>query len=450
MASSTEYLMACEDCDLLIRQAKAPMGHSIICPRCGKCIDTSLNNSLVNTLCLSLTGLVFFLPAMLLPLLTFTAVGLSNHSNVIESIVSFVQSGYHFVAFALLFVAVIFPLLLLCSAALISGCLMMKKHPPWLAGIFRFYIHVEEWAMVEVYLLGMIITVIKMLGTAEVHYDFGFFCFVFLVLATVGVNTVIDRRLFWRLIGDKGKKPEYSLFTDTILSQENTVCTDDDGVFVGGFETAASRGLILCHDCQKLIPQADGLADCPRCGAHLHLRKQQSLSRTWALVLCSMLLLLPANLFPIMEVEFLGMPDLSTILDGIVYFFKEGSFLIGAVILTASVLVPIFKVVGLIILLLTIQFKSNINLRQKAILFRVITFIGRWSMLDVFVIGLLSTLVNFGFFTSIGGAPAVTYFCVLVVVTMVAVISFDPRLMWDVCQPCATKQRTLPLIKNEN
>ena len=449
MASSTEHLMACEDCDLLIKQAKAPMGHSVICPRCGNCVDKSLSGSLVNTLSLSTTGLVLFLPAMFLPLMTFSAVGLSNNGNVIESIASFVESGYNFVAFSLLFVSVIFPLLLLCSTAVLSVCLIRKQYPSWLAGLFRFYIHVEEWAMVEIYLLGIIITIIKMIGTATIHYDFGFFCFVLLVLATVGVNTVIDRRLFWNLIEKKGALPEYSAVGDSTSLQENAVRTQEDGTIVDGFETAASRGLILCHDCQKLIPQADGLVDCPRCGAHLHLRKQSSLSRTWALVLCSLFLLVPANVFPIMRVDFLGMPDLSTILDGILYFFKEGSFFIGAVILMASVLVPLFKVVGLIILLLTIQFKSNINLRQKTIMFRVITFIGRWSMLDVFVIGLLGALVNFGYFTSIGGASAVTYFCGLVVITMVAVISFDPRLMWDVCQPCVKNQRLIPVVQDE-
>lgn len=139
-----------------------------------------------------------------------------------------------------------------------------------------------------------------------------------------------------------------------------------------------------------------------------------------------------------MEVSFLGVPDRSTILDGIIYFLKHGSIGIGLIILIASILVPLYKVMGLVIILISIRSGKNRHLKQKSKMFRIIEFIGRWSMLDIFVVALLSVLVDFGFLTSIHTAPGATYFCTVVVATMCAAIVFDPRILWDRCDPLDT------------
>lgn len=201
------------------------------------------------------------------------------------------------------------------------------------------------------------------------------------------------------------------------------------------FLTAREAGLALCHDCHKLVPWRERHGQkttvCPRCGAAVHIRKPNSLGRTWALVVTAVILCVPANVLPIMQVDFLGSAEYSTILDGIIYFFEEGSYGIGVIILTASVLVPCFKIIGIALILLSIHCQWKSWLRHKALLFRVIEFIGRWSMLDIFVIALLQVLVNFGYLSSIESAPAATYFTGVVLSTMFAAITFDPRLLWD-------------------
>jgi len=154
----------------------------------------------------------------------------------------------------------------------------------------------------------------------------------------------------------------------------------------------------------RSVPRSPGRSTAAGAEPTIHDRKPDSIAHTWALVLTSTLLLIPANVLPIMQVEFLGVPENSTILDGIMYFFKDGSYLIGLIILTASVFVPVFKIIGLIILLLTAQTSNTGYLRSKTMLYRFITFIGRWSMLDIFVIALLVVLVDFGFLTSIHAA----------------------------------------------
>lgn len=423
-SSTTKFanLIACPDCDLLLSKKEAPAGHSIICPRCGKIISRRTNDSIIKALALSIAGLLLYLPAILLPLMTMKSFGFSDSAGILDSIINFYSNGYYFVSFMVLISAVVFPLVLLTSIFIISLQLYLHRYPSYLAGLFRMYLHLEEWAMVEVYLLGIMVSIIKMAHTAEILYHMGFFCFVGLVVLTITIATIIDHEVFWQAIENKGKKRQFE--------------PAHGNQFQKGTEVSAARqGLILCHICHKLSPIVLEGKRCPRCAEALHVRKPSTISRTWALVITSAIFLAPANFLPIMQVDFLGIPDRSTIMDGIIYFFQHGSYLIGLIIFVASVLVPVFKIVGLVILLRSTHLCNLKLLRQKAKMFRLITFIGRWSMLDIFVIALLSVIVDFGFFTSIHIAPAATYFCIVVACTMFAVITFDPRIVWDRCNP---------------
>lgn len=411
-------LTACPDCDLLINNHEVPIHHTLRCPRCGKKIRKRVGNSVTKVLALSITGLVLYLPAILLPLMTFKSLGFSDSASILESITNFYHNEYFFVSFMVMLSAVIFPLLLLSLIFIISFKLRQKNHPQYLSKLFRTYLHVEEWAMVEVYLLGIMITVIKMQDSSDIYYHSGMFCFVLLVIISIAISTVIDKHLFWQLIA--GKEQHVQLNTPIPSFNSPT--------------TAASSGGILCTTCHQLNAQKDG-EHCLRCGETLHTRKLHSSSKTWSLVLTSLIFLIPANILPIMQVDFLGVPERSTILDGIIYFFHDGSYFIGFIIFAASILVPVFKIVGLILLLTVRRPCSQKRLCQKTKMYRFIAFIGRWSMLDVFVIALLTVLVDFGFFTSIHAAPAATYFCILVASTMFAAITFDPRLIWDKCIP---------------
>ena len=200
-------------------------------------------------------------------------------------------------------------------------------------------------------------------------------------------------------------------------------------------KTAMESGIMSCHDCGLLLEanrlSSDVTLACPRCNADVHFRKHQSIPTTWALVITSVILFVPANLLPIMRVDFLGSSEYSTIMDGILYFFHVKEYSIGLIIFIASILVPLFKIAGLSIILLSIRFKWKRWLRHKTIMFRFIEFVGRWSMLDIFVIALMATLVEFGNFTATFAAPAASYFAAVVVCTMFAAHTFDARLLWD-------------------
>lgn len=197
------------------------------------------------------------------------------------------------------------------------------------------------------------------------------------------------------------------------------------------YQSARSAGLILCGDCNKLHPASMEGEHCDRCGVTLHSRQKNSLSRSWACLITAMILFLPANLLPIMTFKVFGRGEPSTILGGILQLLDQNMLFIALVVLTASIVVPVMKIIALLILLATVQFGLQTNLRQKTIMYRVVEWIGRWSMLDIFVIGVLVALVQLGNIAHIEGNHGATAFGAVVILTMFAAINFDTRLIWD-------------------
>ena len=193
--------------------------------------------------------------------------------------------------------------------------------------------------------------------------------------------------------------------------------------------TARSLGLVRCHDCSLLA--AAHLETCPRCGAHLHLRKPDSLGRTTALVLAALILYLPANLLPITVTTAIGTRQADTILSGVIYFMQTGSWEIAAVIFIASVFVPLAKLIILVLLLVSVRFRWRWRPRDRTVLYRLTELVGRWSMVDIYVVTILVALVRLGAVATIEAGPAAVYFAAVVVLTMFAAESFDPRLIWD-------------------
>jgi paraquat-inducible protein A len=195
---------------------------------------------------------------------------------------------------------------------------------------------------------------------------------------------------------------------------------------------AHELGIIGCHVCGLVCREpATEEAACPRCGAALHRRKHDSIRRTWALLLAAFILYIPANVLPIMRTVSLGDVDDNTIISGVVELWVKGSPSLAVIVFTASIVVPMMKFLVLGTLLVSTQRRSRWALRQRAKLFRLVEFIGYWSMLDVFVVALLTALVRFGFFSQVAPLPGVVFFGLTVILTMFASMSFDPRLMWD-------------------
>ena len=193
--------------------------------------------------------------------------------------------------------------------------------------------------------------------------------------------------------------------------------------------TAVSQNLAACHICLKLV-SAD-FHVCPRCGAAVHLRKTNSTERTLALSLTACLLYIPANVLPIMITDQLGQPTESTIIGGVVLLIEMGSVAIAMVIFFASVIIPLTKLTMMFYLCWSVRNGAPDTVKQRTVLYRITEFIGKWSMIDVFVVAILVALINLTNLLVIRPGAATIAFAGVVLISMLAAESFDPRLMWD-------------------
>ena len=196
---------------------------------------------------------------------------------------------------------------------------------------------------------------------------------------------------------------------------------------------AIDAGIIVCDECHQLNrPGSDkDHGNCRRCGAVLYPRRPNSIVRTWALLITATILYVPANVLPIMTVNFFGNGSPSTIMGGVLELIHAEMVPIALVVFVASILVPTFKLVGIALLLYSVQRRLPMSPRQRILMYRFIEWIGRWSMLDIFVIAILVALVNFGNLASIEANLGAAAFASVVVTTMIAAVTFDPRLIWD-------------------
>jgi len=203
--------------------------------------------------------------------------------------------------------------------------------------------------------------------------------------------------------------------------------------------TALSSSLLSCGICHLLVRKPPGAADpagkCPRCGAALHSRKPNSITRTWALVIAAFIFYIPANVLPITKVTSLGATQSDTIMSGVIYFIQTGMWPIAAVIFIASVFVPVLKLLILLFLVISVQRRSQWRPKDRTRLYRITEAIGRWSMTDIFVVTILVALVHLGALANIEAQAGAVFFAAVVVITMLAAMSFDSRLIWDVKEP---------------
>jgi paraquat-inducible protein A len=197
--------------------------------------------------------------------------------------------------------------------------------------------------------------------------------------------------------------------------------------------TAAEAGLVSCENCSLLSSPAPGAEAgyCPRCGGELAQRHHHSIQYTWALVIAAAICYIPANVLPVLTTNALGSSESDTIIGGVLLLYNTGSWPLALIVLIASVMVPLGKLIALSYLLISVQRGSIKNNQDRTRLYRLVELIGRWSMLDVFVDTFTVALIQLQPLMSVEPGAGVLFFAAVVVLTMIAAESFDPRLIWD-------------------
>ena len=189
--------IACPGCDILLENIAPPRGQKTCCPRCDTLLYKDKHDSISKVLAISSSGLLIFIPAIFLPLMTLSSFGLHQSGSIYDTFITFYQQGYFFVAIMLFLTSIVFPLLKMSLLFCISLMLKIRWYSSLLPYLLRFIHHLDEWAMTEIYLLGIFITIIKVYNMADIHFDTGFFCFLLLVLATIASTSAIDHQRFW-------------------------------------------------------------------------------------------------------------------------------------------------------------------------------------------------------------------------------------------------------------
>jgi paraquat-inducible protein A len=361
---------------------------------------------------MTVTGLLLFLLATRLPFLDFDLRGRESATTLVAGPAALEQQGMWEVAMVVLITTIAAPAAKLAALAYVLFGLRLPRPPRHLYVVFRWVEWLSPWSMIEVFLLGVFVAYSKLIDIAPVQVGGAVYALGGLMLAMAAADATLGRQAVWDTLERKGVTAGRVPPPLRPLHGPLTGCDTCGLVCVAGPE-------------------------CPRCGASLRRRKPNSISRTWALLVAAAILYIPANVLPVMTLVNFGWGQPATILGGVRQLAAAGMWPLAALVFFASITVPVLKLIGLAVLLISIRLRSRGRLRERTQLYRIIDSIGRWSMIDVFMISILTSLVRMGLLASLIPGPGVISFCSVVILTMFAAMSFDPRLMWDRAGPAA-------------
>ncbi|KAA0998803.1 PqiA/YebS family transporter subunit [Paraburkholderia panacisoli] len=431
-----QNLIACRECDLLFRKPSRVRGQVACCSRCGASLKGKRDAGLpLDWICaVNVAALITFFIAQAFPVIDLKANGMVSEATLFGAVRSLWTGDMRLVAMMVFCSSILVPLIELLAFLYVLVAVRTGRLPPHFNWMLRLVQLVRPWGMVEVFMLGVLVTIVKMVSIAQVVPGPGLFAFGALTLM-LGVLAAFDPSGLWE-IRDEMKLRRAGGVRWARVSHRRAVLSRVPGARKSrstAHTTAQRAGLIACHTCglvQKRIRHQPH-QHCPRCESVLHERHPDSVTRTFSLLLAAALAYVPANLLPIMHASSLGRSEDDTILGGVAYFWTSGDWPLAVVVFVASVVVPMLKLAALTLQTAAVRRSSAWQPRERARLHRLVERVGRWSMLDVFVVALTVTLVHFGSFAVITAGPGALAFGAVVILTMLASHQFDPRLIWD-------------------
>jgi paraquat-inducible protein A len=409
-------LYECFDCgQIQIMPALTP-GSRVVCLRCDAVLRHTWRDPLLLPLALNISALVLFLLGATLTLMSVSTAGQQRTADLITGPTELEQYGLWEISAVVLVTTVAAPLArVLCMLAVLLG-LRLPRPLAELRAIFAWVEHLRPWSMVEIYLLGLFVAYVRLSAMAVVNVGPAIFALGGLMVIMVLADYTLDDQAVWEAMEPRNRRQRRTL-------DSNPATADRPA-------PNQHRWRIGCDTCGLVSRSAPGMR-CSRCGFRLNDRTPGSLQRTWAFALAAVVLYIPANTYPVLTVVRLGAGQPSTILGGVRELIEADMWPLAALVFFASVAVPVLKLVGLGILLISTHTGTTWALRDRTILYRVVDAVGRWSMIDIFMESILVALVQFGQLASVYPGPGAVAFAAVVILTMLAARSFDPRLMWD-------------------
>ncbi|GAB3517084.1 paraquat-inducible protein A [Photobacterium alginatilyticum] len=416
---ASKVLVGCEECGLVTELPVLTDGQKASCPRCGHTLAKHISQPFQRPLSYGIACLIMLVLSISFPFMSFSVQGISQEITLLHAAKMLSNFKNSLLAALLLLTVVILPavyitivLYLYWVAKKLSLTTGTKSVRMFEKRLCRGMTVIEPWLMVDVFLIGVLVSLIKIASLADIGLGMSFWAFCFYTLLVVKCVSMVDRTWLWLQFAPMLPLP---------------------GLKVGDSHQSANH--VGCHTCAQLNPMpAVSHARCCRCHSILHpYHPQQSLQRSWALLIAAVVFFVPANLYPMMFTVSLGNSEGSTIMEGVVLLWQLGSYPIAAVIFLASIIIPLAKIFALFWLYMKAQAVGSTDGRQaiqRLRLYRITELIGRWSMIDIFVVAILVALVQLQNLMAIFPGPAALSFASVVILTMLSAMTFDPRIFW--------------------
>ena len=394
--------IACPDCGTLENLLPLPQGSKAVCIRCEGDLEKTSGRSIVAALACSTATLLLLFPSNLLPLLRVDLIGMHAENVIGGGIALLWLHGWLLLASLSAVLVVVLPFIRFGLLSAVLGALQLGCRPGWLGPAFRWTIWLDQWAMLDVYLLASFIGYYRLVNISQAHVsiEIGGMCFIAAAVLTMLSRATLDPRTVWRAVGEE-------VYADPV------------------------QEVLACTVCDLVQPVSCEGKRCPRCGAKLHTRIPDAMQRTTALLVAAFVLFFPANIYPMNVADQLGAVKGYTIFTGIADLFRNGLWPLGVLIFGTSILVPAGKIFAIGWCVLSAWRRSDRRLVAKTKLFRVVAQLGRWSKTDPLTIVFFVPLINFPPFASATAGWGATAFLMTSLLTMFASSTFDPRLMWD-------------------
>jgi len=406
-------LTACHECDRLHRLAPLPVGGEARCGRCSATLYRNVRHSLDRSAALYLAASILFVMANAFPFIALKFGERVEQTVLISGAFALGRAGMPELGVLVFLTSFVFPLLTIGGMLYVVLLLRLGARPAFLAPVYRLVRTLAPWSLIGVFMLALLVSIVKLLDMASVVPGTGLYAFVALLVVVSAAVANFDSGTVWPRIGPLA------------LPAGGGDASASPG-------SAAALGLLGCHVCGLLAETRRDKAGCPRCRSALHAaRKPDSAARTWAFLVSATVLLIPANIYPVMTVIQLGQGEPNTILSGVLHLIHSGMWPLALLVFFASFVVPFSKIGALVLLLVTVQRGSAWRPRDRTRLYRVTEVVGAWSMIDVFLVAILVALVNMDALASVRPGPGVPFFAAAVIATMLAAHAFDPRLIWD-------------------
>jgi paraquat-inducible protein A len=404
------HLRECPSCGLLQTLPVLAPGMAAQCARCPTTLHRTKVHRHDRSVALSLTALVLLIIMSTTTLMTVQTAGIEHHAALLSGPAELVRRDMAPLGAVVVFVTLLAPLIRLVGTLYVLYRMHEANPPRHLRRVFVLVEQLRPWSMIEVFVFGVFVAYVKLGDLVQIGLGVGVYALLALTLILVWADGRLDREAVWRRIDKRGA----------------AAASDSAGSWSRGM-----AGALGCEICGLVsAPQSDH-PRCPRCDTVQHRRKPNSIARTWALVIAAAILYIPANYYPVLTVVQLGAGSPATIIGGVRELVESGMYPLAALVFFASIAVPMLKLVGLSVMLIATQTGRSGWLRDRTRLYHIVRFIGRWSMIDIFMESLLGALVKFGSVVTIEPGVGAVAFCGVVILTMFAAETFDPRLMWD-------------------